>query len=208
VFVLHLGDFIVGETQNPEILHREWDVFQSALNQFEMPVYLATGNHDIWDAQSQQIYEGRFGKTYFSFDYNGSHFIVLCTELTGEVDRITGNQLAWFRGELERTKKEQKVFVLMHKPLWFTKSWMEEIHPLLIKHGVDVVFASHWHHYARMTRDGIRHIVTGGGGAHLHPPFTKGSFYHYLYVTVTGDAVKIAVIKPGSILSEDFLEEK
>ncbi len=208
VFAFHLGDFIEGWTKQAEIVHGEWDIFQGALERFEMPVYLAAGNHDIWDAQSQQIYEGRFGKTYFSFDYNGAHFIVLCTDLAGEADRIAGDQLAWFRQDIEQTMQEQPVFVLMHKPLWFTKSWMEGIHPLLVKHGVDIVFASHWHRYAKMTRDGIRHIVTGGGGAYMHPPLTKGSIYHYLYVTVTEGGIKIAVIKPGSILSEDFLEEQ
>jgi UDP-2,3-diacylglucosamine pyrophosphatase LpxH len=207
-FVFHLGDFIEGWTKQAEIMRGEWDIFQGALEKFEMPVYLAAGNHDIWDAQSQQIYEGRFGQTYFSFDYNGAHFIVLCTDLAGEADRIAGAQLAWFRQDIEQTTREQPVFVLIHKPLWFTKSWMEEIHPLLVKHGVDIVFASHWHRYAKMPRDGIRHIVTGGGGAYMHPPLTKGSIHHYLYVTVTEGGIKIAVIKPGSILSEDFLEER
>jgi 3',5'-cyclic AMP phosphodiesterase CpdA len=208
VFVFNLGDFIEGGIRRLEILQREWDIFRTALDQFEMPVYLAAGNHDIWDAQSQQIYEQHFGKTYFSFDYNGSHFIVLCTDLTGEKGRITGDQLAWFRQDLEQIRKEQLLFVLIHKPLWFLKSWTEEIHPLLVKYGVDVVFASHWHRYAKMTRDGIRHIVTGGGGAYMHPPITKGSIHHYLFVTVAVDNIKIAVIQPGSILSEDFLEEE
>ena len=176
-----------------------------------MPFYLAAGNHDIWDKQSQQIYEERFGKTHFSFDYNGSHFIVLCTDLAGEVDEITGNQLAWFRGDLQANAQTNDVnkptFVLLHKPLWYTKSWIEDIHPLLVEFRVDVVFASHWHRYAKVTRDGIRHIVTGGGGAYMHPPITKGSFHHYLFVTVSNSEIIVAVIKPGHILSEDFLEE-
>ncbi|MCZ6677651.1 MAG: metallophosphoesterase [Candidatus Poribacteria bacterium] len=207
VFVFNLGDLIEGGKSTPEVLQREWDVFQSALDQFEMPVYLAAGNHDMWDAQSQQIYEARFGETYFSFEHGGAHFTVLCTDLAGEIDRISGKQLAWFQRDLESTRREQPLFVLMHKPLWFTKSWMEEIHPLLIKHGVDVVFASHYHRYGKVTRDGIRHIVTGGGGAYMHPPLTKGSIHHYLFVTVADGETKIAVIKPGSILSEDFLDE-
>lgn len=213
-FVFNLGDFIEGGTSDPEVLQREWDTFQSALNRFEMPIYLAAGNHDIWNKQSQEIYERRFGKTYFSFDYNGSCFIVLCTDLAGEIDRITGQQLAWFEQKLEQRShaehgnEVQPIFVLMHKPLWFTKSWMEVVHPLLVKYDVDVVFASHWHRYAKMTRDGIRHVVTGGGGAYMHPPITKGSFHHYLFVTVRQGKTKIAVIKPGNILSEDVLEGK
>jgi predicted phosphodiesterase len=206
-FVFNLGDFIEGGTKDAEILETEWETFESAVKRFEMPVYLAAGNHDIWDKQSQQIYEKRFGETYFSFEHHGAYFIVLCTDLAGEVDRITGKQLAWFQRELEKTAPKQPVFVLLHKPLWFTKSWREQIHPLLMKYGVDVVFASHWHRYAKMTRDGIRHIVTGGGGAYMHPPLTKGSFHHYLFVTVKAGRIKIAVIQPGRILSEDVLEE-
>lgn len=207
-FAFNLGDFIEGEKGTPEVLQREWDVFQQALDQFEMPVYLAAGNHDIWDAQSQGIYQARFGQLYFSFDYNGAHFIVLCTDVADEADLIAGDQLAWFQKDLAQTRKEQPVFVLMHTPLWYTKAWMDDIHPLLVKYGVDVVFASHWHRYAKMTRDGIRHIVTGGGGAYMHPPLTKGSIHHYLFVTVANGAINIAVIKPGNILSEDFLDEK
>jgi 3',5'-cyclic AMP phosphodiesterase CpdA len=207
-FAFNLGDFIEGGTSDPEVLEREWETFQSALNKFEMPLYLAAGNHDIWDKQSQEIYERLFGKTYFSLDYNGSCFIVLCTDLAGEIDRITGQQLAWFEQKLKQTKGDGPIFVLMHKPLWFTKSWGEAVHPLLVKYDVDVVFASHWHRYAKMTRDGIRHVVTGGGGAYMHPPITKGSFHHYLFVTVRQGKTKIAVIKPGNILSEDVLEGK
>ena len=211
-FVFDLGDFIEGGKSDSEILGKEWDMFQEALDRFEMPFYLAAGNHDIWDKQSQQIYEKRFGETYFAFDYNGSHFIVLCTDLAEEVDEITGDQLAWLRDDVQahaQTDNGRKpTFVLLHKPLWYTKSWIEEIHPLLIDYGVDVVFASHWHRYAKMTRDGIRHIVTGGGGAYMHSPITKGSFHHYLFVTVSNGEIKVAVIKPGSILSEDFLEEE
>ena len=207
-FVFNLGDFIEGGKRKPEILQREWDIFQSALNRFEMPVYLAAGNHDIWDVKSQLIYEERFGQTYFSFDYHGSHFIVLCTDLAGEIDQITGRQLAWVQQDLARTRKDQPVFVLIHKPLWFTKGWMADIHPLLLKYGVDIVFGSHYHRYDRMTRDGIRHIVTGGGGAYMHPPLTKGSIHHYLFVTVVDSTIKIAVIKPGNILAETFLEER
>ena len=203
-----LGDFIEGGQRKPEVVQREWDIFQSALDLFEMPVHLAAGNHDIWSAQSQRIYEDRFGQPYFSFDHNGAHFIVLCTDLAVEVDRIAAAQLAWFHEDIAQTRKAQPVFVLMHKPLWFTKSWLKDIHPLLVKHGVDVVFASHYHRYDKMTRDGIRHIVTGGGGARMHPPLTKGSIHHYLFVTVADGAIKVAVIKPGNILSEDFLDKK
>jgi acid phosphatase type 7 len=40
--------------------------------------------------------------------------------------------------------------------------------PILKKHKVDLVLSGHDHLYQRGERDGVRYIVTGGGGASLY----------------------------------------
>ena len=212
-FAIDLGDFIRGYTDDETHIRREWDEFRKVTGELTVPLYMAAGNHDIWDEKSHAIYQELFGKDsiYFSFDYGTAHFVFLCTDIPGQVSRITGAQYDWLAKDLEAARAQERIFVFLHKPL-FTKApsphvsladYPEErdrLRDLLVEHGVDIVFAGHMHYYDQETRDGIVHITTGGAGSNFLEVPGTGDFYHYLVVTVDGKDVHIAIVKPGSVL--------
>ena len=69
-FVIGLGDLISGYVDQVEKIEAMWDECDSVVTGLEVPLVMVPGNHDIWDAQSQRIYERRYGPKYFSFDHN------------------------------------------------------------------------------------------------------------------------------------------
>ena len=73
--------------------------------------------------------------------------------------------------------------------------------PLLEKYGVQLVLSGHDHYYQRNQVNGITYIVTGGGGAPLHPvgrgPSTlfAEETYHFLRVAVRRDVFAVTGVR-------------
>jgi hypothetical protein len=82
---------------------------------------------------------------------------------------------------------------------------------ILTKYGVDALFAGHDHVYERGEADGLRYIISGGCGAPLYPrrkinDYTAWfeSTTHFVRVTVRGDEVEYAALRPGGSLIDSF----
>jgi len=76
---------------------------------------------------------------------------------------------------------------------------------LMGKYKVDTVFMSHIHSYFSFVKDGVRYIISGGGGAEL---LAKDSYYHYIRVKVTGKENLLEVIQlpsPPNQLQDRYL---
>lgn len=121
-FVIDTGDLIYGYVNEIQQIEAMWDQFDAIVEGFKVPLVLVAGNHDIWDHQSAQIYQRRYGKTYFSFTHKGVHFVCLDSETIGEdgqpINRIAGDQLQWLANDLAEHKDAKITFVFLHKPLW------------------------------------------------------------------------------------------
>jgi len=213
-FAVIIGDLIHGYTDDPELIEAEWDAYDEACKQFEVPLVSIAGNHDIWNEQSRRIWQERRGALYFSWDHGGCHFIALNSEIPGQIDRITGEQLQWLRSDLERARGARRIFVFVHKPLWSRppagadgkNQWDRDVHPLLAEHGVDTVFAGHIHHYRlHPTRDGVRYVVTGGAGAETGEYELAGEFYHFLDVRVSDGSADWVVVAERQELPLDYV---
>ena len=209
-FVIDVGDLILGYTDDPEIMVKEWDEFDSVTRTIEPPFYPVVGNHDIWDDVSYVYYKERYGPTYYSFDHGGCHFIALSTEeQPDQVSQVTGEQLKWLAADLEVHQDAIHTFVFLHKPLWAThrgldqSNWHTEVHPLLAQYGVDIVFAGHDHEFVNYgVEDGVQYYVTGGGGAGLAP----GAFHHFMVIDVDGENLGRTVIDAdGRELPDDVV---
>ncbi len=211
-FVVIVGDLILGYTDDRELILREWEEFDRVTSALRPRVYLVPGNHDIWSEESRRIYMERHGPTYYSFDHKGDHFIVLSSEEQGEGEagRIVGVQLDWLAADLERHGGARHTFVFLHQPLWAAprgmaeSGWDETVHPLLAKHGVDVVFAGHDHQFVNYgVRDGVQYYVTGGAGA---PAGGLGGFHHFMVTTVEPAAARSVVVDvQGAVLPDDVV---
>jgi hypothetical protein len=212
-FVVNVGDLVLGYT-DLNTLVQQWEAFDGATGKFEVPVYLAAGNHDIWDETSEKVYQERYGPLWYSFDVKHCHLIVLDSEDESPRVKIAGRQLAWLKADLS-SAKGKRIFVFLHKPLWaddYTaagSNWVRDVHPLLAEAGVDTVFAGHWHHYEDMgTSDGVRYVVTGGGGAEIGTEPVRGGFYHYVWVTVPPageDKAQLAIVRTGNVERQDVV---
>jgi len=189
-FTVAVGDLIRGyNTKHPGLAEKQWDTFDETVSLYRNPLYMVVGNHDVWDEYSDEIYQRRYGPHYFSFDHKGCHFIALSGDIPDELNTIGPAQLEWLEQDLAASGNALCTFVFLHKPLWLegydeNSIWMTEVHELLKKHDVDMVFAGHEHHYEPFLIDGIRYFITGGGGAEIGGRENLGDFFHFLSIAV------------------------
>ena len=206
-FVVDIGDLILGGDAGG--IGPQWDEFERVVGSCRVPFIPGPGNHDISDAGTERIYLERIGHTRFAFDYGNSLFVMLNSEEIGAVDRLSEEQNTWLQEQLESTGAKN-IFLFIHKPYFAADSpalWKDTA-AVLEGHPVKVVFGSHWHLYRDCgAKDGIRYVVTGGGGAERRVPESEGGFCHYLLVRVRGEEVGWSVIKPGAILPEDVMTD-
>jgi hypothetical protein len=218
-FVVNNGDLIQGYTGDTAVLAAMWDAYIEQLDRCRVPVISVVGNHDVWGPDSDRMYRDRIGDLTFSFDYGGCHFIGLNTEdfAGGGIDRIAGEQLAWLKADLRKARDADHIFVFLHRPLWiqagadtagrysYQSNWMDDVHPLLVEHGVRAVMAGHEHLYRdEGVIDGIQYVIVGGAGAPLHGRgLAEGGFYHLVQVSVRDKAATYAVLESGHVHPKD-----
>lgn len=202
-FAIMVGDLIPGHMVDREEWDRQWAEFFSHANRITVPFLFLPGNHDISNPEMYRWWQQDFGRTYYSFDYKGCHFLVIDTE----EDRLDGRGPVWERmmqfieRDLETHRQVRHTFVLMHKPMWTDERYSEDwprIERALAGRRYTVV-AGHWHDLQFERRNGMVHLVvagTGAGGSDT-PIKELGAFNHYTHVTVDGDSVTMAVIEPG-----------
>jgi 3',5'-cyclic AMP phosphodiesterase CpdA len=208
-FVVGTGDYIYG-AGSQRALSDQWNDFFRAMAplQAHRRTYFApaTGNHEISGGVGRKLFRQYFERFYFSFDWGGSHFIILDTEVPGQESRIAGEQLDWLKRALPASQRAAHTFVALHRPLFpvgphkgdsLDKYPQERdgLHALFVRHNVTCVFEGHEHLYRRQTRDGVEYIITGGGGAPLYASPDKGGFHHFLYVTADQRRYKIDIVK-------------
>ena len=212
--VLTVGDYIEGYTTDTTALNKEWDEFLEIIGGLSAPYYLVPGNHDITYDEAEPIYRNRVGQPYYSFDFKNTHFIMLDVSRIETAEDFPEDQMTWLTDDLKNNQGKENIFVFFHKPLWFRA--MEEkandpMHQVFKEYGVDAVFSGHYHHYFTGEIDGIRYTCVGssGGALDMEAP-DLGFFYHYLWCTVKGDKLDVALIKLGSVLERDLvnLEEE
>jgi len=170
-----------------------------------VPFFTLIGNHDVSTQISEEVWKQRHGPLWYSFDYGNSHFVMLDAMEMDVGPNIGPDQLAWLRADLTQSNAEH-VFVFLHKPFWTdtTSNW-EEVHAVLREYPTRAVFCGHVHRYMRFEpRDGIEYLIIGGAGPR-EDDLVTGSFSHYVLVQVAGDEVRMAVIRPGSVLSRDVV---
>jgi len=210
--VVTVGDHIEGYGDDMELMTAEWDTVFAMLDELEVPVYLTPGNHDIWSDDSEELYRRRTTfDPYYSFDYGGTHFIILDTSRAESWEQVEEEQLAWLASDLDATVPEDQIFVFCHKPLWrmtVGSGEADPVHELLVEHGVDCVFTGHYHNFFSGTYDGILYTSVGSSGGVIPRPETepvaRGEFFQFCWVTVHEDDVDLAIIDAGNVYPVDF----
>jgi len=184
-FVIELGDF---KDQDPEPEKentlRYLKIIEKAFIEFNGPRYHVLGNHDMDSISKKEFQENIENtgipkeNTYYSFDRNGIHFVVLDANFThmgrhynnGKFDWTDSNikykQLKWLKQDLEDTGKPTIVFV--HQRLDTPHANYKthcirnaaEIRSLLEKSGkIKAVFHGHDHEGGYSNINGIHYFT-------------------------------------------------
>ena len=235
-FGLHTGDVIY---YDPE----EWRDPISAQNRkyfspygqilTSTPIWPSVGNHDL--RLGEKLHLDAFAlpnnERWYSFNYGPLHVVVLDSNIPKMAE-----QLRWLEMDLIEHQDSPWIAAVMHHPPY---SWPYSDHeelthssdmtvrnefcPLLEKYGVDIVFCGHTHAYQRSQLirdydphgDGIYYIVTGGGGARLHPvaprdtevdtiAFEQSDRYHFAAVEIMGDLLHLDAIDDRGKVFDSF----
>jgi len=183
-FVLTAGDntYDYGTPEEyANCFHPTWGAFRNR-------IFPTIGNHEYYTAGGEG-YFGYFGaqagpdrRGYYSFDYNGWHFISLnaVADITAQ-----SQQYRWLVADLAQSSDSLCTLALLHYPAFNSGAQygsvadMRPVFDLLQRAGVEMVFSGHEHVYERFapqradgTADparGLRQFVVGTGGHALYP---------------------------------------
>ena len=106
------GDIVRNSTDE------SWDMVEKQLKKLNMEVYFCPGNHDV---KPRELYEARYGKTYYAFIHKKNLFVVL----DGSLDRwnIKNDQLELLKASLEEHQDEiTNAFVFVHQLVWWDEN--------------------------------------------------------------------------------------
>jgi hypothetical protein len=179
----------------------------------------AVGNHELLDPAGvgyvRYFAPASSGDTlYWTFRWSNARFFLL----NGSDTWSSGPEALWLRNELERADSEAGLvwrIVVIHFGPWAAgphgnnpQLAAGNIPALFKQHKVDLILSGHDHIYERGDTDGMRYVVSGGGGAPLYKiagplPSTRKaeSTYHYVEFKVTPAEVALVAKRiDGSIL--------
>ncbi|HNT34635.1 MAG TPA: metallophosphoesterase [bacterium] len=196
-FAVLLGDCTyTGTEEQHQYLRAEW-VREYAL---PCPVFYLVGNHDI-NPKTFPLnrFEEVYGPSIFSFEYQGSLFIML--RILHEKRGSNEESLAFLRSFRNKPLDQYKyIFAFMHmpphiSPFFHSKGYPDEkeLVSLFEELGVDYVFSGDFHGYARVKLRETTFIISGGGGGHLEKQ-PSGQFTHALMMRVTPDSVEERIV--------------
>jgi predicted phosphodiesterase len=200
-FLLFLGDLAYEQGTAEQLQTRFFEVYKDYL-QFA-PVFPVMGNHDRRTRNGGPYLEAFVlppPELYYSFDWGDVHFVVLDT--TGGYRK----QIEWLKRDLSANRKRFTIAV-GHHPMYTGSirgphlALRRRFWPVLAFYGVNLVVMGHEHHYERFARrNGIIHIVSGGGGGRLTRIYSKAStvltatVHHYLAFEVTKSKLTMRAI--------------
>jgi hypothetical protein len=197
-----------------------------------VPLWSAAGNHDLGQTGDE---ERRFAElfatpavagrpswaSWYAFDVGDVHVVALDSNAYDRPE-----QEAWLRADLAaaRAAGARAIIATVHHgpysrgPHGGSPIAVARYVPILVAGGVDLLFAGHDHIYMRGERDGLRYVVSGGGGAPLYPikcgvagkprcAVADGaalalSANHYLSVVVDGGTLEVCPRRPDRSLLE------
>ncbi|MDI7260684.1 MAG: metallophosphoesterase [Thermodesulfobacteriota bacterium] len=215
-FIIHLGDMIAKPDE------KEWRQFFEISKSISLPFFPVAGNHDVGTTLlGEEMYRKQFllpeKRTYYAFRAGGSLFIILDSE-KGK-GKISDEQRQWLREILGSSSHAFKL-VFLHRPLFLPADSFkkgrgmdkfpfdrDQLHQLFVEAKVNAVFAGDDHRYDRREKDGILYIISGGGGAPLHPFKERGGYFHYLWVFVQADRIEGEVVDLEGEVRDRFVNK-
>jgi 3',5'-cyclic AMP phosphodiesterase CpdA len=185
-FVLMLGDNIYGGGK-PKYFKAEFELPYKDLLAAGVKFYAVLGNHDVLEADYHANYKdfNMGGRRYYNFVkgvQGADHLVEFFALDTNSEAGLEKAQLDWLAKELGDSKARWKVAYMhhsifssgkMHPPYLTLRN---QLHPLFVKHKVNLVLAGHTHVYERIKpQDGVQYITEGSSGKIMRNNLVKGS---------------------------------
>ena len=127
-FSIHLGDVVYPIPHLPsyeKAVNNAKDIFKD----FNAPLYILPGNHDIGDQPVDWMPAGRvtdeyikkyqdcLGAHYTSFDHNECHFVLLNTAMCNSDSNAEHKQREWLEADLNHCGKNEFFFLCITRPI-------------------------------------------------------------------------------------------
>ena len=166
-FVVFTGD-ITHTTDDPKERRKRMTEARDIISGLKVKnVRFIAGEHDA-GLDNGEAFQEYFGKTHYTFDYKGVHFIVI-DNVSDPTSSITDPQLQWLSDELKKLDKESRIVVLTHRPLfdlysnwdWWTRDGAKAIDRLLPYRNVTVLYGHIHQEHHHMTGHIPHHAAKG-----------------------------------------------
>jgi 3',5'-cyclic AMP phosphodiesterase CpdA len=200
-FVLMMGDNMYG-SENARDFQRKFEIPYKPVLDKGVKFYASLGNHDSTNQRMYKLFN-MGGERFYTFrPKQGIRFFALDSNY---MDRT---QLQWLEKELTASGSDWKI-MFFHHPIYSSggrhgsdTALRDQLEPLFLKHGVDVVMAGHEHFYERLKpQKGIHYFISGGagklrrgdvGGTYTEKAFDDG--FHFMILEIDGDQMHFQTI--------------
>lgn len=166
-FIIFTGD-LTHTTDDDQERRRRLKEFQGIVGALKVTnVKFMPGEHDA-GLDEGKAYQEFFGKTHYTFEHKGVHFIVV-DNVSNPGSTIGEAQLQWFGSELQKIDKKTPIVIFTHRPLfdlspewdWHTRDGVKALE--LLKPFANVtVFYGHIHQENHHEADTIKHHAAQG----------------------------------------------
>ena len=115
-FIIFTGD-LTHTTDDPKERRKRMSEFRDIAGGLNVKtVRFIPGEHDA-ALDNGTAFREYFGPTHYAFDHKGVHFIAL-DNVSDPGARIGEEQLAWLKHDLDQQKKDARIVVFTHRPLF------------------------------------------------------------------------------------------
>ena len=197
-FVIMVGDNMYG-AERPQDYVRKFELPYKPMLDAKVQFFASLGNHDD---PNQRYYKpfNMNGERYYTFKFGNPSVRFFALDSTYMVPQ----QVEWLEKELANSDSPWKI-AFFHHPMYSSGGrhgsdldLREDLEPLFLKHGVNVVFAGHEHFYERLhPQKGIYYFTAGGSAKLRSGNIQKGTLTaagfdtdrSYMLVEVAGDVM-------------------
>jgi 3',5'-cyclic AMP phosphodiesterase CpdA len=166
-FIVFTGD-LTHTTDDPQERRKRMSEVRGIIGELKVKnIKFMPGEHDA-SLDNGEAFQEYFGKTHYSFDHKGVHFIVI-DNVSDPTSSIGDVQLLWLSDTLKSLDKDSRIVVFTHRPLfnlysqwdWWTRDGAKALE-LLMPYKNVTVFYGHIHQENHYMTGQISHHAAKG----------------------------------------------
>ncbi len=166
-FIVFTGD-ITHTTDDPKERRKRMAEASDIISGLKVKnIKFLAGEHDA-GLDNGQAFQEFFGKTHYTFDHKGVHFIAV-DNVSDPTSSIGDAQLQWLSAELKKIDKDSRIVVFTHRPLfdlypnwdWRTRDGAKAVDLLMPYKNVTVLYGHIHQEHHQMTGNIPHHAAKG-----------------------------------------------